>query len=193
MSFVAFSIRYDFSYAFGSQERRERLKKMGQLLQQYDEDQSGDLDFREITNLITQREIANGRDSPAPSPTEISWILQAAGKHRANVIDATELELALKLWDAYVRNRAKFEKMFSIKLDTIKPYQLEFDQLKLFLSKLTRRQLKVSNVRSAFAFFFLYSLTSRAEQNSEVRAIIHEVNGVDGINLMQLTLAAQLW
>jgi hypothetical protein len=31
------------------------------------------------------------------------------------------------------------------------------------------------------------------EQNSEVRAIMHEVNGVDGINLMQLALATSLW
>ncbi len=126
------------------QERKDHLKKMGQLLKQYDEDQSGDLDFREITNLITQHE--TGKATPiAPNEAEISWILQAAGKHRANVIDATELECALKLWDAYVRNRAKFEKLFSIKLDRSHTHRLEFDQLKLFLSKLTGCEPKVRN------------------------------------------------
>jgi hypothetical protein len=30
-------------------------------------------------------------------------------------------------------------------------------------------------------------------QNSEVRSIMQEVNGLDGINLMQLTLAMSLW
>jgi hypothetical protein len=127
-----------------SQERKERLKKMGQLLQQYDEDRSGDLDVREITNLITQQEIANGKEmSSAPSEAEILWILQAAGKKRENAVDVTELELALKLWSSYVRNRAKFQKMFSITLDNSSMYQLEFDQLKLFLSKLAGRPPKV--------------------------------------------------
>ncbi len=127
-----------------SQERRECLKKMGLLLQTYDNDRSGDLDTREITNLITDREIRNGRDIPTvPNEAEISWILQSAGKHRENAIDVTELDFALKLWDEYVRNRAKFEKMFSIKIESSHSQRLEFDQLKLFLTKLTGYPLKV--------------------------------------------------
>jgi len=146
---------------------------MGLLLQTYDNDRSGDLDTREITNLITDREIRNGRDIPTvPNEAEISWILQSAGKHRENAIDVTELDFALKLWDEYVRNRAKFEKMFSIKIESSHSQRLEFDQLKLFLTKLTGYPLK----------------------NSDVRAILHEINGgADGINLMQLTSSEPLW
>jgi Ca2+-binding EF-hand superfamily protein len=125
---------------------------MGLLLQEYDEDKSGDLDMKEMTNLITDHEIRNGKDIPiVPSKAEISWILQSVGKHSENAIDVTELELALKLWDAYVRNRAKFEKMFSIKIDTNLDQRLEFDQLKLYLTKLAGYPLKVKSFSQFFA------------------------------------------
>ena len=115
---------------------------MGSLLQEYDEDQSGDLDLKEMTNLIANHEIRNGKDNPmVPSEAEIKWILKSAGKKKENAIDATELEPALKLWDSYAKNRAKFEKMFSVKIDA--DQRLEFDQLKLFLTKSTAYPLKV--------------------------------------------------
>ena len=120
---------------------------MGLLLQTFDEDRSGDLDTKEITNLIIDHEIRTGKDIPTvPNEAEISWILQSAGKHRENAIDVTELDFALKLWDAYVRNRAKFEKMFSIKMNSSHDQRLEFDQLKLFLIKLTGFPLKVRTI-----------------------------------------------
>ncbi len=116
------------------------------LLQKYDEDKSGDLDSREITNLIIHHEIRNGKNL-SPSEEEISWILQAAGKHRENSIDVTELDFALKLWGAYARSRAKFEKMFSNKIDTGHSSQrLEFEQLKLYLTKLTGLPPKVRKI-----------------------------------------------
>jgi Ca2+-binding EF-hand superfamily protein len=118
---------------------------MGLLLEEYDVDQSGNLDMQKLTRLITDHEIRNGKDNPAvPSEAEISWILQTAGKNKENTIDATELETALKLWGLYVKNRAKFEKMFSIKIDA--KQRLDFNQLKLFLSKQTAYPLKASEI-----------------------------------------------
>jgi Ca2+-binding EF-hand superfamily protein len=124
------------------QEKKETLKKMGSLLQEFDEDKSGDLDMKEFSNLIADHEVRSGKDNPTvPSEAEISWILQSAGKNKEKAIDATELEHALKLWDSYARNRAKFEKMFSVKIEANQ--RLEFDQLKPFLTKLTAYPLKV--------------------------------------------------
>jgi hypothetical protein len=181
-----------------SQERREHLRKMGLLLQEFDVDQSGDLNVSEITNLITQHEIRNGRHTPTvPREEEIAWILQAAGKHRENAIDITELDFALKLWDAYVMDRANIENFFSNKADTRQNQLPEFDQLKLYLAKSTGFPPKVLYSMPNFvAFIFrlcVFLLMRRVYQNSDVRAIMQEVIGVDGINLMQLALATSLW
>jgi hypothetical protein len=132
-----------------SQESRELLRKMNQLLQEFDDDQSGDLDMRELKNLITHHEIRYGRDMPVvPSEMEISWILQAAGKHRANAIDATELDFALNLWDVYVKNRPKMENVLLVRIDTNQ--RLEFDQLKFYLTKLTGFAPTVGEIHKDF-------------------------------------------
>ncbi len=174
------------------------MRTMGLLLQEYDQDRTGDLNFREFTNLITQHEIRNGRDKPVvPSEAEIAWILQVAGKHRENAIDVTELDLALKLWDAYVWNRAKYAKVFSNKVDPKYNQRLEFDQLKLYLTKSTgfppKVQKETASVCCFSVSFCIRLMTWSAEKNSDVRAMMHKVNGVDGINLMQLALVTLLW
>jgi Ca2+-binding EF-hand superfamily protein len=112
------------------------LKDLWKLLQRYDTDQSGNLDAQELTNLITHHGTENGRIPPVPpSEAEVSWILQAAGKHKKNSIDVSEIEFALQLWQSYVKNRAKIEGLFD-KYDTDHSQRLEFDQLKLYLTDL---------------------------------------------------------
>ncbi len=119
--------------------------------------------MKEIAHLIADHEaIRNGKDIPAervPSEAEISWILQSAGKHREKAIDVTELEFTLKLWEAYARNRAKFEKMFSIKIDTSCNQRLEFDQLKIYLTKLTGCPLKVREILLALWIAFSIAIS----------------------------------
>jgi hypothetical protein len=140
------------------QEKKENLKKMGSLLQDYDEDHSGDLNMKEITSLIADHDIQIGKDNPTlPSEAEISWILQSAGKKKENAIDVTELESAIKLWDSYSRNRAKFEKMFSVKIEA--DQRLDFDQLKLFLAKLTAYPLKVQGISPVSCIHFRLHFT----------------------------------
>jgi hypothetical protein len=140
------------------QEKRDHLRKMGQLLQEFDVDQSGDLNSSEIKNLITQHGIRIGKHKPTePTEEEIAWILQAAGKHRENAITVTELDFALKLWEEYVRNRAKYEKVCSITPNTRHTNQLEFDQLKQYLAKSTGFSPKVRKclARSSSCAFFV--------------------------------------
>ncbi len=105
-------------------------------MQRYDTDQSGNLDAQELTNLIMHYGTENGSGPPVPpSEAEVSWILQAAGKHKKNFIDVSEIEFALQLWHSYVKNRAKIEGLFD-KYDTDRSQRLEFDQLKIYLTDL---------------------------------------------------------
>eukprot|EP00291_Cryptomonas_curvata_P011396 CAMPEP_0172192714 /NCGR_PEP_ID=MMETSP1050-20130122/24501_1 /TAXON_ID=233186 /ORGANISM="Cryptomonas curvata, Strain CCAP979/52" /LENGTH=147 /DNA_ID=CAMNT_0012868087 /DNA_START=100 /DNA_END=540 /DNA_ORIENTATION=+ len=141
---------------------------MEKLIQEYDADSSGDLDLLELTKLLSKLAVESGKGA---SETEVSWILKAAGKQRQNIIDINELKFVLQLWGTYVRTRAKVESLFE-KYDTRRRQSLDFDQLKRYFSDLDGYPPK---------------------KNSEVRAIMHEVNGVDGLNLVQLALATSLW
>jgi hypothetical protein len=77
-----------------------------------------------------------GKAVPAdPTPEEISWILETAGRHKKNSVDSSEIELALDLWHSYVSNRPRIEATFA-KYDTNHSQRLEFDQLKSYLTDL---------------------------------------------------------
>ncbi len=65
----------------------------------------------------------------------MNLILHAAGKHKKNAIDASELEFALDLWHSYVTNKSKIEEIFD-KYDTNHSNKLEFDQLTRYLTDL---------------------------------------------------------
>ena len=70
-----------------------------------------------------------------PTDEEISLLLKAAGHHKQNSVDASEIEYALNLWHSYVTNRAKIQSIFE-KYDTDRSEKLEFDQLVLYLTDL---------------------------------------------------------
>ncbi len=70
-----------------------------------------------------------------PTEEEISLLLKAAGRHKQNSVDASEIEYALNLWHSYVTNRAKIQSIFEM-YDTDHSEKLEFDKLVLYLTDL---------------------------------------------------------
>ncbi len=62
-------------------------------------------------------------------------MLKAAGHHKQNSVDASEIEHALDLWHSYVTNREKIQRVFE-KYDIDKNQKLEFDQLVNYLTDL---------------------------------------------------------
>lgn len=112
------------------------MKELYKLVQKYDSDKSGNLNAEELKSLIEHYAAGSEQvHSDPPTESELSWILQAAGKHKANSVDASEIEFALDLWHSYVKNRAKIEAVFD-KYDTNHSQRLEVDQLKLYLTEL---------------------------------------------------------
>ena len=74
-------------------------------------------------------------DPVDPTEEETSLLLKAAGRHKQNSVDASEIEYALDPWRSYVTNRAKIETIFE-NYDTDHSQKLEFDQLVRYLTDL---------------------------------------------------------
>ena len=70
-----------------------------------------------------------------PSEEEIWLILAAAGKHKKNCIDASEIQFALDLWHSYLSNRDKINAVFE-KYDTNHTERLEVPKLTNYLTDL---------------------------------------------------------
>ncbi len=113
------------------------MKDMWLLLKKYDVDRSGSLDEQELANLIAHHAIQSGTGatrSQSPSEAEISWILETAGTYKQNLIHVQEIELVLKLWSSYVRNRERIEYFFR-KYGTSQSQRLDFHQMKMYLTE----------------------------------------------------------
>mmetsp|Transcript_1153 Transcript_1153/g.2989 ORF Transcript_1153/g.2989 Transcript_1153/m.2989 type:complete len:130 (+) Transcript_1153:59-448(+) len=72
-----------------SLEQETRFNELKRLLHHYDVDKSGNLDAAELSSLIQCYSNSRQwtREPVQPTVDEISWILQAAGKHKRDVID----------------------------------------------------------------------------------------------------------
>ena len=114
-----------------------------ELFNKYDTDCSGELNVNKLTELLKQYSIESSGQLLTPSETEASWIIEAAGKSKKDCINVTELQLALQLWDSYVKHRAEILQL-SESYDTGHANRLNFDQLKLYLSNLKVRPPKVT-------------------------------------------------
>jgi Ca2+-binding EF-hand superfamily protein len=124
------------------------------LFKKYDTDCSGKLDVNELTELLKQYSSESPDQLLSPSEAEASWIIEAAGKSKKDSITITELELALQLWDSYVKHRAEISQL-SERCDTGNGSRLNFDQLKLYLSNLKVRPPKVNRQSDDFTLLFL--------------------------------------
>ena len=125
--------------------KKAHSKDLLKLVQKYDTDRSGGLNAEELRNLIEHYAAGSEHDASAPpTDAELSWILQAAGIHKANSVDASEIEFALDLWHLYVTNRAMIEAAF-YKYDADQSERLEIDELKGYLTDLSKgRPAKVA-------------------------------------------------
>ena len=127
------------------QEESAHYNELKRFLRSCDEDCSGNLDANELGKCIKAYGDARhpvysneGRWAGGPvTPTEeeVNLILKAAGKHKKNVVDISEIEFALDLWHSYIMNKTEIEAIFA-KYDTDCNEQLEFDQLARFLTHL---------------------------------------------------------
>ena len=129
-----------------TQLAKAHSKDLSKLVQKYDTDSSGNLNAQELKSLITEHYAAGSEHntSAPPSETEVSWILQAAGIHNANFVDASEIEFALDLWNSY---RAMIDAVFYT-YDTDQSERLEIDELKGYLTDLSKgRPPKVITVQ----------------------------------------------
>ena len=124
-------------------EDRISSKTPSKLFKKYNADCSGKLNVHELTELLNQYSSECPGQLVSPSEAEVLWIIEAAGKSSKNYITATELELALQLWDSYVEHRTEIE-WLSDSCDCSRGKRLDFDQLKLYLSNLKVRPPKVS-------------------------------------------------
>jgi Ca2+-binding EF-hand superfamily protein len=125
-----------------AQKEKAHLKELYRLVQTHDKDKSGNLNAAELRSLLEHYAAGQKDDATAgahPTDAEIAWILQAAGKHKINAVDVSEIEFALDLWHSYVNNRTKIEEVFD-KYDTNHSQRLEIDQLKLYLTDLNGGQ-----------------------------------------------------
>ena len=105
----------------------------------------------------------------SPSEAEVLCIIEAAGKSSKNYITATELELALQLWDSYVEHRTEIE-LLSHSCDCGGGKRLNFDQLKLYLSNLKVRPPKVAYGHGNFSdvpLVPLYCLLGRTLRSAQ--------------------------
>ena len=119
------------------QERESHFRELRDLVNHYDKDKSGGLDVQELTACI--KAYSDERQwtmKPVfPTEEEITLIIDAAGKHKKNVVDASEIEFAIRLWHSYVENRSTIHQVFE-KYDTNHSHKLEFDQLERYLTDL---------------------------------------------------------
>ncbi len=122
---------------FRLQEEQAHFRELRDLIKKYDEDRSGNLDAQELAKCIkTYSDARQWTVEPVfPTEEEVNLILQAAGKHKKNAVDSSELQLALDLWHSYVTNKSKIEAIFD-KYDTNHSEKLEFDQLARYLTDL---------------------------------------------------------
>ncbi len=119
------------------QEQQAHFRELRDLIKKYDEDRSGNLNSQELGKCIKTYSDARQWTLEPVSPTEeeANLILQAAGKHKANAVDASEIEFALDLWHSYVTNKSRIEEIFD-KYDTNHSKKLESDQLARYLTDL---------------------------------------------------------
>ena len=120
-----------------AQENEAHFRELRQLVNRYDKDKSGGLNVEELTQCIkTYSDERQWTLTPVfPTEEEISLIIQAAGKHKKNDVDASEIEFAIRLWHSYVENRDTIQQVFD-KYDTNHSHKLEFDQLQRYLTDL---------------------------------------------------------
>ncbi len=141
------------------QDERARYREFRALIQNHDDDKSGDLDAQELTNCIkVYSDARHWTTSPVtPTDEEIALLLKAAGRRNRDKVDSSEIKYALDLWHSYVTNRARIYKVFE-KYDTDRNQKLEFDQLVNYLTDLNEghRPKVASDVRRAIgsAIFF---------------------------------------
>jgi Ca2+-binding EF-hand superfamily protein len=123
------------------------------MLKKYDADGSGNLDSNELTQLLAHHDhgmksdwneyhtgmVVQNVGSVAPTSEEIAWLLEASKKNKQTHVEVSEIGFILDLWHSYVMNRAKLEQTFE-KFDTDHNHQLEFDQLKNYLTELNQGQ-----------------------------------------------------
>ncbi len=122
---------------FPLQEEQARFREFRALIQNHDDDKSGDLDAQELTNCIkVYSEARNWSTSPVtPTDEEIALLLKAAGRRNQDKVDSSEIKYTLDLWHSYVTNRERIHKVFE-KYDTDRNQKLEFDQLVNYLTDL---------------------------------------------------------
>ena len=119
------------------QAEQAHFQELRALIRKYDKDKSGNLNAEELTKCIKVYSDARHwtTDPVTPTEEEIALLLQGAGHHKKNSVDASEIENALDLWHSYVTNRAKIQTIFE-KYDTDNNQKLEFDQLVRYLTDL---------------------------------------------------------
>jgi Ca2+-binding EF-hand superfamily protein len=137
------------------QEQQAHFRELRDLIKKYDEDRSGNLNAQELGKCIKAYSDARQwtREPVFPTEEEANLILHAAGKHKTNAIDASEIEFALDLWHSYVTNKSKIEEIF-VKYDTNHSEKLEFDQLARYLTDLNEGhspKVTLSHGHSGFA------------------------------------------
>jgi Ca2+-binding EF-hand superfamily protein len=112
-------------------DRRHHLRT---LLRKYDKDKSGNLNADELKELIKSH--GDAHQGPVePSEEEIWLIIQAAGRHTRNCVDASEIQFALDLWHSYITNRDKINAIFE-KYDTNHTERMEVAKLSRYLTEL---------------------------------------------------------
>jgi hypothetical protein len=133
-------------YAWSSSPEQEVeiiSKATRELFKRHDTDNTGKLDVNSLTELLKQYASKDPGQPLSPSAAEVSWIVEAAGKSCKNSISVNELDLALQLWDSYIKNKPAIECLSNHNVTAHGP-RLSFDQLKLSLSNLKGRPPKVT-------------------------------------------------
>ena len=119
------------------------------LFKKHDTNGSGKLDMNALFELLKEYESEKSDPQVLPSQAEASWIVEAASKSHQNFIAVTDLDLALLLWDSYVKNRSEIERLANRQAIT-NGQSFSFDQLKLYLSNLKVRPPKVTFQNNIF-------------------------------------------
>jgi Ca2+-binding EF-hand superfamily protein len=144
------------------------------MLKKYDADKSGNLDANELIELLAHHDhgirsdwneyhtelVMQNIGKVAPTSEEISWLLKASKNNAQSTVGASDIGFILDLWHSYVMNREMLEKAFE-KFDLDCNHQLEFDQLKNYLTELNQGQVpKVTLHQTHSSDKALISITS---------------------------------
>jgi len=117
-----------------AKKKEKRAQQLEKLFNTYDSNKSGVLEEDQVKKLLTD---LDEYTPPGTDPTEeeLDYVLKVADTNKDNSISLEELENAIKVWDAYLKNRDEMTRRLK-HFDKSGDGKLGPDELKAYLTKL---------------------------------------------------------